>query len=37
MAAARGFRTIACWLIGLLLSLAMILPLTADRGPRPGF
>jgi hypothetical protein len=31
MAAARGFRTIACWLAGLLVSFAMILPLPAGR------
>jgi hypothetical protein len=31
MAAARGFRTIACWLFGLLVSFAMILPLPAGR------
>jgi hypothetical protein len=31
MAAARGFRTIACWLAGLLVSIAMVLPLTVGR------
>jgi hypothetical protein len=31
MAAARGFRTIACWLAGLLLSFVMVLPLPAGR------
>jgi hypothetical protein len=31
MAAARGFRTIACWLAGLLVSFALILPVPAGR------
>ena len=31
MAAGRGLRTIACWLGGLILSFALILPLSAGR------
>jgi hypothetical protein len=35
MAAGRGFRTIACWLAGLLVSFALILPLPAGRADDP--
>jgi hypothetical protein len=31
MAAGRGFRTFACWLAGLLVSFALILPVPAGR------
>ncbi|WP_421695888.1 DUF1194 domain-containing protein [Aestuariivirga sp.] len=31
MAARRGFRTIACWLAGLLISFGLLLPLPAGR------
>lgn len=31
MAGTRGFRTFACWLAGLLVSFALLLPLTAGR------
>lgn len=35
MAAGRGFRTIACWIAGLLVSFALILPLPAGRADDP--
>ena len=31
MAAGRGFRNIACWLAGLIVSFALLLPLPAGR------
>lgn len=35
MAAGRGFSTIACWIAGLLVSFALILPLPAGRADDP--
>jgi len=35
MEAGRGFRTIACWLAGLLMSFALFLPLPAGRANDP--